>query len=271
MRKKHVPIKALLLDQANISGIGNWVGDEVLYHAKFHPEQYSDTFSTEQIQKLHSSIYYVCSTAIDALADSSKFPDDWLFKHRWGKGKKDSTNTLPNGAKITHITVGGRTSAIVPSVQKKTGPVAGDLKKEDAGSDGEEGAKKTKAKRATKSKKAAAKEENEDYESALEKEMPKPSVSKTKAKSAAAKKPTKGKKAAVKEESEDEASAVEEEKPKPNVSKKRKAAVVDEEEVKTEEPSGVKGKKTKSTPAVKDEPADDTATTGRRRSGRVKK
>ena len=26
MRSKHVPIKALLLDQANISGIGNWVG-----------------------------------------------------------------------------------------------------------------------------------------------------------------------------------------------------------------------------------------------------
>jgi formamidopyrimidine-DNA glycosylase len=26
MRKKHVPVKALLLDQANISGIGNWVG-----------------------------------------------------------------------------------------------------------------------------------------------------------------------------------------------------------------------------------------------------
>ena len=26
LRKKHVPIKALLLNQANISGIGNWVG-----------------------------------------------------------------------------------------------------------------------------------------------------------------------------------------------------------------------------------------------------
>lgn len=26
MRSKHVPVKALLLDQANISGIGNWVG-----------------------------------------------------------------------------------------------------------------------------------------------------------------------------------------------------------------------------------------------------
>ena len=26
MRSKHVPVKALLLDQANMSGIGNWVG-----------------------------------------------------------------------------------------------------------------------------------------------------------------------------------------------------------------------------------------------------
>jgi formamidopyrimidine-DNA glycosylase len=37
---KKVPIKAMLLDQANISGIGNWVGDEIMYNAKMHPEQY---------------------------------------------------------------------------------------------------------------------------------------------------------------------------------------------------------------------------------------
>ena len=48
------------------------------------------------------------------------------MRHRWNKGKKES-NTLPNGEKIIHITVGGRTSAVVPSVQKKTGPVAGDV------------------------------------------------------------------------------------------------------------------------------------------------
>lgn len=29
MRSKRVPVKALLLDQANISGIGNWVGYEL--------------------------------------------------------------------------------------------------------------------------------------------------------------------------------------------------------------------------------------------------
>lgn len=73
---------------------------------------------------------HICQTAVDALGDSSKFPDEWLFNHRWGKGKKDAPTTLPNGARITFLTVGGRTSCVVPSVQKKTGAVAGDLKSE---------------------------------------------------------------------------------------------------------------------------------------------
>lgn len=77
------------------------------------------------------SIHYVCSTSLDVLADSEKFPEHWLFKHRWGKGKKTQPAVLPNGAKITFITVGGRTSAVVPSVQKKTGAVAKDIDDED--------------------------------------------------------------------------------------------------------------------------------------------
>ncbi|KAF4633460.1 hypothetical protein G7Y89_g4661 [Cudoniella acicularis] len=138
LKSKRVPVKALLLDQANISGIGNWVGDEILYNAKLHPEQYSNTFNSDQVKQLHKSIHYVCQTAVDLLADSSKFPDDWLFNHRWGKGKKDSPTTLPNGAKITHLTVGGRTSCVVPSIQKKTGAVAGDIKKDPDNEGGDE-------------------------------------------------------------------------------------------------------------------------------------
>ncbi|RHZ74641.1 hypothetical protein CDV55_105341 [Aspergillus turcosus] len=145
LRSRKVPIKALLLDQANISGIGNWMGDEILYHAKIHPEQYSNTLGDEQIKELHSSIHYVCTTSIDVLADSEKFPEHWLFKHRWGKGKKNKPSVLPNGEKIVFLTVGGRTSAVVPSVQKKTGPVAKDIGDEDANSPKSE----TKRKRVT--------------------------------------------------------------------------------------------------------------------------
>lgn len=89
-----------------------------------HPEQYSDTFSSAQVKRLHASMMYVCQTAVDLLADSHKFPEEWLFKHRWGKGKKDAATTLPNGEKIIYITVGGRTSCIVPAIQKKTGATA---------------------------------------------------------------------------------------------------------------------------------------------------
>jgi formamidopyrimidine-DNA glycosylase len=146
MRSKKVPVKALLLDQANISGVGNWVADEVLYQARIHPEQYSNTFSDEQLNRLHDKLIEVCTTACETLADTSQFPEDWLMKHRWSKGKKDM-NRLPNGEKIMHITVGGRTSAIVPSVQKKTGAVAADVDENDEDdADVEEKPKKGKGK-----------------------------------------------------------------------------------------------------------------------------
>ncbi|KAF2486828.1 hypothetical protein BDY17DRAFT_292181 [Neohortaea acidophila] len=145
MQRKKVPIKALLLDQANLSGVGNWVADEVLYQARVHPEQYCNTFGDEQIKTLHDALIGVCTLAVETLADSKQFPADWIMKYRWDKGKKDA-NVLPNGEKIVHLKVGGRTSAIVPSRQKKTGAVAADVEDEDADDALEEPAKGKKRK-----------------------------------------------------------------------------------------------------------------------------
>ncbi|KAK3698473.1 hypothetical protein LTR37_016944 [Vermiconidia calcicola] len=136
LRRKKVPVKALLLDQANISGVGNWVADEVLYQARIHPEQYCNTFDDKQIKQLHDSLMSVCTTAVETLADSKQFPDEWIMKYRWDKGKKDA-NVLPNGEKIVHLKVGGRTSAIVPTRQKKTAAVAGDVDSDDAAEEAE--------------------------------------------------------------------------------------------------------------------------------------
>ncbi|KAI9738613.1 MAG: hypothetical protein M1834_008117 [Cirrosporium novae-zelandiae] len=162
------PVKAFLLDQANISGIGNWVGDEILYHAKIHPEQHSNTLTSAQVHQLHTSILHITSTAVDLLGDSERFPDDWIFKHRWGKGKKDHPKTLPNGQKIVHITVGGRTSAVVPSVQKKTRPTAGDVKEEGLEDDqvagGKAGRKGSKKRKVQQEEVEEAEEEEEEEE-----------------------------------------------------------------------------------------------------------
>ena len=141
-----------------------------MYDAKIHPEQYSNTLTPAQIKQLHKSIHYICSFAVDNLADSSKFPEEWLFKHRWGKGKKDSSTTLPNGSKFVYLTVGGRTSCVVPSVQKKTGPVAGDVK-DDAGPEDVNDEKKEKSKagkKASKTKKETKEEKDEKDETEAE-------------------------------------------------------------------------------------------------------
>ncbi|KAM5346700.1 hypothetical protein ACJ41O_009705 [Fusarium nematophilum] len=130
MRARHVPIKALLLDQAMISGIGNWVADETLYQAKLHPEQYCDEFDDSQVSTLYKMIRYVCQTAVDKLGDSDQFPEHWLFNYRWGKGAKGTATKLPNGEKLAFITVGGRTSCYAPGVQKKTGRTVPGIKEE---------------------------------------------------------------------------------------------------------------------------------------------
>jgi formamidopyrimidine-DNA glycosylase len=140
--------------------------DEILYNSKLHPEQYSDTLDSAQIKRLHESMMYICQTAVELLADSTKFPDDWLFKHRWGKGKKDAPAKLPNGEAITFLTVGGRTSCVVPSVQKNTGAIAGDIKREksvDSDAKDDEVTEEPKAKAgASRKRKAVAKTEPED-------------------------------------------------------------------------------------------------------------
>lgn len=53
----------------------------------------------------------VLQTAVDAGADSSKFPDTWLFHQKWGNGKKGPAPRL-EGNKIEYIQVGGRVSFI---------------------------------------------------------------------------------------------------------------------------------------------------------------
>ena len=138
-----------------------------MYQARMHPEQYSNTFSDAQVRRLHDAMMTVCDTAVAKLAESDQFPKDWLMKHRWGKGKKDGER-LPTGEKIIFLKVGGRTSAVVPSVQKKTGAVAGDVSGTDLGSD-EDAEEKLKTKEGGKrNSKSMNKSEGDDDDTSQE-------------------------------------------------------------------------------------------------------
>ncbi|KAG8656254.1 formamidopyrimidine-DNA glycosylase isoform X2 [Manihot esculenta] len=103
LHKKKMGIKALLLDQSFISGIGNWIADEVLYQARIHPLQTACSLSKESCVTLHKCIKEVIQYAVQVDAECSHFPLEWLFHFRWGK--KPGT---VNGKKIDFIAAGGR-------------------------------------------------------------------------------------------------------------------------------------------------------------------
>jgi len=119
LASKSGPIKGLLLDQEiAFCGIGNWVADEVLYTAHIHPAQPCNSIEAARVEALANAIEHICTTASRLLKEGKEFPAAWLFNFRWSKGKQEARDHFNN--KITFETIGGRTSAIVLAVQKKT-------------------------------------------------------------------------------------------------------------------------------------------------------
>lgn len=122
---KKKPIKALLLDQAFFSGVGNWVADEIIYHARIHPSEILSLKLTSvegeihpRIQKLYDSVIYVCEESVRVEGMASKFPDNWLMLYRWGKARKKGPKAKTSeGYEVDYVTVGGRTSCFVPKLQ----------------------------------------------------------------------------------------------------------------------------------------------------------
>mmetsp|Transcript_572 Transcript_572/g.1176 ORF Transcript_572/g.1176 Transcript_572/m.1176 type:complete len:458 (+) Transcript_572:318-1691(+) len=112
-------IKGILLDQKRaVCGVGNWVADEVLYQTKLHPDQ--NYLTSEQARILIDRLHAILDEAVRCLSNDEDFPREWLFHYRWSKrGSNKATIKDARGRSIVFVTSGGRTSAVVPSIQKK--------------------------------------------------------------------------------------------------------------------------------------------------------
>lgn len=112
--EKSLGIKALLLDQKRAcAGVGNWVADEVLYQLRMHPDQ--SFLTTEEAVALVELLQNILGVAVECLAKHIPYPSDWMFPYRWTKKKAGKDG---QGRSITFLQSGGRTSAIIASVQR---------------------------------------------------------------------------------------------------------------------------------------------------------
>jgi formamidopyrimidine-DNA glycosylase len=114
LKGRSAPIKALLLDQTLFCGVGNWIADEVLYHAGIAPNRQAGELSDQELEGLIEALGRVLRLAVEVGADSEQYPKGWLFNHRWGGAKGSDTI---DGCQIVRDTVGGRTTAWVPVKQ----------------------------------------------------------------------------------------------------------------------------------------------------------
>ena len=64
LSRHHIPVKAALLDQCIVAGIGNMYADEALFAARIHPLRKADDLSPEEMRTLHNCICKVLQAAI---------------------------------------------------------------------------------------------------------------------------------------------------------------------------------------------------------------
>ena len=104
-----------MLDQSFAAGVGNWIADEVLYQARIGPLRTGHSLTSQEVGRLRLALKRVVETAVKVNSDSDRFPRSWLFHRRWGRNA-DAVTT--RGERIRHDTIGGRTTAWVPAVQR---------------------------------------------------------------------------------------------------------------------------------------------------------
>jgi formamidopyrimidine-DNA glycosylase len=85
--KRRGAVKAILLNQKLLAGIGNLYADEILFRARIHPATQITKMRDKTLKKLFRAMRYILRKAIEAKADVDLMPKSWLLLRR-GKGGK---------------------------------------------------------------------------------------------------------------------------------------------------------------------------------------
>lgn len=124
LRRKNTSIKAALLDQTVIAGVGNIYADEALWGAKLHPSMLVRDISPAKFRKLYYELVYVLRLSIEKGGSSDR-------NYVNAEGKKGSYISFARvfrregqacprcGRTIKKIRVAGRGTHICPHCQRQ--------------------------------------------------------------------------------------------------------------------------------------------------------
>jgi formamidopyrimidine-DNA glycosylase len=124
LRRRKTRIKALLLNQRFLRGMGNIYADEALFRAGIHPLALASRIRGERARRLHKAIREVLREAIDAGGSSiSDYVDaegrKGFFQLSHRVYQRTGEPCVQCGAKIRRILVVQRSSHFCPKCQKR--------------------------------------------------------------------------------------------------------------------------------------------------------
>ena len=116
-------LKALLLDQSLVAGVGNIYADEALHRAKLHPETRGTQLTKPQVTRLREAIAAVIAHAIEKRGSSIR---DYVggsglkggFQHEFRVYGRTGDPCTTCGAPIQRVRVAGRSSHFCPQCQR---------------------------------------------------------------------------------------------------------------------------------------------------------
>ncbi|HEY2456301.1 MAG TPA: bifunctional DNA-formamidopyrimidine glycosylase/DNA-(apurinic or apyrimidinic site) lyase [Candidatus Acidoferrum sp.] len=122
IQRRKTRIKALLLNQQVLRGVGNIYADESLWKAKIHPEQLGSKLKPEQLRILYRALQTILQNAIllrgstiSDFVDAKGQPGEYQQRHRvYGREGKPCFHCK---TPIRRIIVAGRSSHFCPKCQ----------------------------------------------------------------------------------------------------------------------------------------------------------
>lgn len=123
LSKRPTKIKALLLNQSFLVGLGNIYVDEALFQAKVHPERPASSLQSDEIKKLYQAIRKTLSQAIEAGGSSIRsylngVGEMGMFQMQLKVYGRKGEPCLNCGHPLTRLVVAGRGTHICRQCQK---------------------------------------------------------------------------------------------------------------------------------------------------------
>lgn len=110
--KRRGGIKAWLMDQHSLAGIGNLYSDEILFQCRLHPRTAVADLDDKDLSRIYRTTQRVLEKAIECKADPAQLPESFLLPHRHTGGLCPRCN----GA-LGYIDSAGRTAWLCPGCQ----------------------------------------------------------------------------------------------------------------------------------------------------------